>query len=141
MPIGGGRDYPDGDETREQWLRELRQEGGLPLARLQQLFGRYGARAAEFSRYVGCQSDGALANHPGYSRREIEFILREEKVERLDDLLLRRSLIAMLGELTRELLQELAEIAAGTLGWSAERQRQEIERAIEILRRKHRVEL
>ena len=67
--------------------------------------------------------------------------MREEKVERLNDLLLRRSLIAMLGQLTRELLHELAEISAETLGWSDQRKGQEIERAKEMLRVRHRVEL
>ena len=66
---------------------------------------------------------------PRYSRREVEFILREEKVERLDDLLLRRSLIAMRGGSTHELLRELAEISAETLGWSEGRMKRMKSRA------------
>ena len=141
MPIGGGRDYPRGDEAREQWLRELRSETDVPLERLRQLFERYGTRAAPIARYVCCGDDRPLAHHPRYSRRELEYILREEKVERLDDLLLRRTLIGMLGGLTRALLHELAEIAAAALGWSAARQAAEIARAEAILRARHRVEL
>ena len=67
--------------------------------------------------------------------------MREEKVERLDDLLLRRSLIAMLGEATSELLGELADVAAESLGWTDQRKDDEIKRAKEILRVKHRVDL
>jgi len=141
LPIGGGRAYPRGDEAGDKWLRELGSDSELPLERLRQLFERYGTRAEGFARYIGQRADRLLEHHAGYSRREVEFILREEKVERLDDLLLRRSLIAMLGQLTRELLHELAEISAETLGWSDQRKGQEIERAKEILRVKHRVDL
>ena len=141
LPIGGGRDYPRDEAAREQWLGELGRRSEFPLARLSQLFERYGTRAQGIASYLGAGKDCALRHHAGYSRREVEFILREEKVARLDDLLLRRSLIAMLGELTRELLHELAEIAAETLCWSAERKAQEIERAIKILRVRHCVEL
>ncbi|MCY4061989.1 MAG: glycerol-3-phosphate dehydrogenase/oxidase [Chloroflexi bacterium] len=141
LPIGGGRDYPRGDVAREKWLRELESDCGLPLERLRQLFECYGTRAAPVARYIGCGNDRPLAHHPQYSRREVEFILREEKVERLDDLLLRRSLMAMLGSSTRELLRELAEISAATLGWSDARMTREIARAEENLRRRHRVDL
>ena len=141
LPIGGGRDYPRGDEARETWLRELASQRRLPLERLRQLFERYGTRAAAVAKHIGGGADVPLAHHPRYSRRELEFILREEKVERLDDLLLRRSLIAMLGGSTRELLRELGEITAETLAWPRQRKVDEIQRAEAILRRRHRVEL
>ena len=140
-PIGGGRAYPRGEEARQKWLRELGADCELRPERLLRLFERYGTRAAAVAGYIAFGNDRPLAHHPDYSKREIEFILREEKVERLDDLLLRRSLIAMLGRSTRALLRELAEIAAETLGWSDGRMEREIERAEEILRRRHRVEL
>lgn len=140
-PIGGGRAYPRGEAAREQWLRELETDCELPMERLRQLFERYGTRSNAVAGFIGGGNDSPLKHHARYSRREIEFILREEKVERLDDLLLRRSLIAMLGGSTRALLRELAEISAETLGWSDARMKQEIARAEEILRRRHRVEL
>ena len=141
VSIGGGRGYPRSRAAQEIWLRELQSASELPLERLRQLFERYGARAADFADYISRANDGPLTHHPRYSRREIEFILKTEKPARLDDLVLRRSVIAMLGELNRGLLDELAELGAQTLGWDSERQRQEIARAIEILRRRHRVDL
>ncbi|MCY3833521.1 MAG: glycerol-3-phosphate dehydrogenase/oxidase [Chloroflexi bacterium] len=141
LPIGGGRAYPASDAARAHWLHELQTQSQIPLARLSQLIERYGTLAEAFAMRISGDRDGSLAQHPGYSRREIEFILRAEKVERLDDLVLRRTLMAMRGELTLELLRELARICAETLGWSAEREAQEIERAREILRRQHRVTL
>ena len=141
ISIGGGRGYPRNRAAQEIWLRELQNASELPLERLRQLFERYGARAADFADYISRANDPPLTHHPRYSRREIEFILKTEKLGRLDDLVLRRSVIAMLGELNRGLLDELAELGAQTLGWDSERQRQEIARAIEILRRRHRVDL
>ncbi len=141
LPIGGGRAYPSGDAAREKWLGELDSSCELALERLRQLFERYGTRAAAVAGHIGGGDDRPLAHCPNYSKREVEFILRHEKVERLDDMLLRRSLIAMLGGSTRELLNELAAIAAGTLGWSDSRMTAETERAEEILRLRHRVEL
>lgn len=141
ISIGGGRGYPRSQAAQEIWLRDLQKASELPLERLRQLFERYGARAADFADYISRANDEPLTHHPRYSRREIKFILKTEKIGRLDDLILRRSVIAMLGELNRGLLDELAELGAQTLGWDSERQRQEIARAIETLRRKHRLDL
>ena len=140
-PIGGGRGYPPGDEALRQWLRDLGSRCELPTERLRQLFERYGTRAETVVRYIESGDERPLRHHPSVSKREIEFIAREEKVERLDDLLLRRSLIAMLGQLTPALLDELAAITTDALGWPAERQAEEIQRALAILRQRHRVEL
>ena len=41
--------------------------------------------------------DASLQSLPSYSRREIAFLAQCEKVVHLDDLLLRRSMLAMLG--------------------------------------------
>jgi len=41
--------------------------------------------------------DAPLACHAGYSRREIEFLALNERVVHLDDLILRRTLMALLG--------------------------------------------
>ncbi len=141
LPIGGGRSYPRGEQARLNWLRELESRCELPIDRLRDLFERYGTRADESAMFIAAGEDRALANHPGYSRREIEFILRNEKVTRLEDLVLRRTVIAMLGDLTRPLLDELAEICAETLAWSDERKEKEVQRTRELLCSKHQIDL
>ena len=141
VAIGGGRSYPRTVQAREQWLSDLQRRTQLPLDRLGQLFDRYGTRAADFAEYIASADDSALAHYRCYSKREIEFITRAERLVRLDDLVLRRSVIAMRGELTRELLGELAEICADILAWSAERKADELQRTVNLLRDKHRVTL
>lgn len=141
LSIGGGRAYPLDDAARDTWLRELQTRCQLPLERLLALFERYGTRAEEVAMFIAHAPDNPLSALAVYSEREIEFIVSCEKVERLDDLILRRSLMAMLGQVTPALLHELAELCAATLNWSAERKTCEIQRVIELLRVKHRVEL
>ena len=141
ISIGGGRDYPRSAAEQDDWLSELHQRSGLPVPRLRALLERYGTRAGQLAAYIASCDDSALRHHTSYSRREIEFLLKCEKVERLDDLLLRRTLIAMRGDTTMELMQELAYICAAELAWSDERRAAEIQRATNILRRRHRVEL
>lgn len=141
LSIGGGRAYPRDEAARDQWPRDLQARCDLPLERLRQLFERYGTRAEAVAAFIAQAEDKPLNAHPAYSEREIVFILEHEKVARVDDLLLRRTLMAMLGQVTPALLHELAEICAATLNWSAERKAAEIERAVELLRVKHRVEL
>ncbi len=141
MAIGGGRAYPRSAAARERWLRDLRRRSELPLDRLRELFERYGTRADEIALHISAGDDRALANQPGYSRREIAFILRHEKVARLEDLVLRRAPIAMLGDLTRPLLAELADVCAEILGWSEEKKEREVQHTRELLRRKHLVNL
>ena len=141
MAIGGGRAYPRSAAARERWLRGLQQRSELPMDRLRELFERYGTRADEIALHISAGDDRALANQPGYSRREIAFILRHEKVARLEDLVLRRAPIAMLGDLTRPLLAELADVCAEILGWSEGEKEREVQHTRELLRRKHLVNL
>ncbi len=141
MAIGGGRAYPRSAAARERWLRDLQRRSELPLDRLRELFERYGTRADDIALHISAGDDRALANQPGYSRREIAFILRHEKVARLEDLVLRRAAIAMLGDLTRPLLVELADVCAEILGWSEEKKEREVQHTRELLRRKHLVNL
>lgn len=64
-------------------------------------------------------------------------ILRDEAVVHLDDLLLRRTPIALYEGLTDERLTRLARLAAATLGWDAARLTAEEERARHILIFRH----
>lgn len=141
LAIGGGRAYPRSERARDQWLSDLQHQTELPQQRLQQLFERYGTRATDFAEFISAANDSQLVNYPCYSRREIEFIAQVERLMRLDDLVLRRTVIAMRGDLTRELLEELSQICADVLAWTAERQADELQRAIDLLRVKHRVAL
>jgi glycerol-3-phosphate dehydrogenase len=78
---------------------------------------------------------------PSYSRREIIFLVQHEKILHLDDFVLRRSMLGMLGRLTHEMLYELADVFGNALGWQAEEKAAEVARTLSILADRHGVRL
>jgi glycerol-3-phosphate dehydrogenase len=137
LGIGGGRGYPKNQAAQEAWIEQLSQVTNLPSKRVAELFQRYGTRAEQFSAFIAKEPDTPLHFLPGYSRREIEFIAKEEKVVHLDDLLLRRSMIAKLGQLTYANIDELSKIIYVALNWSPDRMDTEVRRVFAILRDQH----
>jgi len=125
LPIGGGRDYAA--------LRNS-SEGRTPL------FERYGSRSLEINAYQTGE-DTPLKNYPEMTHREVAFLTEREKVVHLDDLILRRSLMAYLGHLTRPLVEELAQVLTDILGWDHARKNAEVERTLECLKDRHGVSL
>jgi len=125
LPIGGGRDYASTKDSQECDS---------------QLFARYGSRCREVSAYQA-GDDTPLEHYPEMTRCEVAFLAEKEKVVRLDDLILRRSLMAYLGHLSLPLIDELADILAQPLGWSNAQEKEEIERTLDILQDRHGVTL
>ena len=125
LPIGGGRDYA-----------ALKDSSGCDP----QLFARYGSRCREVSAYQ-TGDDTPLEHYLDMTRREVAFLAEKEKVVHLDDLILRRSLMAYLGHLNRPLLDELADILADVLDWDETQQQAEVERTLLILQDQHGVNL
>jgi glycerol-3-phosphate dehydrogenase len=134
LPIGGGRDFPREPAARAAWIQEVAQESGLPPQRLETLLERYGTRARDLAAFLARTGDDPLAAAPDYSRQEVAHLAQGEAVVHLDDLVLRRTLIGKLGRLTPELARELAAAAGGALGWNAQRQREEAQRALKAVR-------
>lgn len=139
LPIGGGRNYPRTNEDRAKYLNGLTAWTGLSRERLETLFERYGTRTENIADFIKLAADTQLESLPGYSKREIIFIAQHEKVEHLDDLLLRRTMLAMLGKLTRNAVIEIANLLAEIFGWSLERKNAEVERTLRLLADRHRV--
>jgi glycerol-3-phosphate dehydrogenase len=109
----------------------------LPQARLFSLQERYGTGSDRVAAYMQSGPDAPLASLPAYSRREIEFIARNERVLHLDDLILRRTLIGLLGEATRPVIEELAAIVAPILHWPPQTAAAEVVRTIHLLQSLH----
>ena len=120
LAIGGGRGYPSGEEDRQALLLHWAYRFQLPLARVTDLFDRYGTRAQLVMEYLRGGTDRPLASLPDYSEREIDFLIRHEAVETLTDLLLRRTSLAIAGRLSGEVLIELQRRLTHCLGLGAE---------------------
>jgi glycerol-3-phosphate dehydrogenase len=114
---------------------------GLPDQRLTTLVERYGSGADNVAAFLEAGPDAPLSSHSGYSRREIQFMAERERVVHLDDLILRRTLIGILGETSLPLIEELAAIVSPSLQWSRQDAEAEVERTVQLLRRVHGVTL
>ena len=126
LPIGGGKGYP-----------RMPEGTGLPQERLAALLERYGTGADRVAAYLQAGPDAPLACLPAYSRREIAFMALHERVVHLDDLILRRTMMALLGQVNGPLLEELAAIVSPLLGWSPADAAAEVARTIQLLEKVH----
>lgn len=141
LPIGGGRGYPQGEEERRKHIEGLAAWTGLSRDRLEVLFDRYGTRTEAVASFIKRAMDVPLKSLPDYTRREIMFLAQYEKAVHLDDIFLRRTMLAMLGQLTKESVDELADGMGESLGWSREQKNAEVARARRLLADRHGVQL
>jgi glycerol-3-phosphate dehydrogenase len=139
LPIGGGRGYPRNAEEMKRQLDSLSAWTALSKDRLQVLFERYGTRTEAIATFMSGGTDQILRTLPDYSRREIIFLVQHEKVCHLDDFILRRSMLAMLGRLTTDTIHELAGVLSNALGWGDEQMSAEVARTLSILADRHSV--
>jgi glycerol-3-phosphate dehydrogenase len=82
-----------------------------------------------------------LKTTPDFSREDIIEMASQEKIVHLDDLLLRRTLLAYLGQLTTARVETLCEWLGDAMGWNEQQKASELLRAKEILLDKHQVQL
>ena len=76
-----------------------------------------------------------------YSPGEITTLAMREKIVHLDDLLLRRTLLGYLGQLTGPLVERLAADLGNVLGWEQSTRQAEVDRSLKILADRHGIKL
>ncbi|MDV8148339.1 glycerol-3-phosphate dehydrogenase/oxidase [Arthrobacter sp. B10-11] len=140
LAIGGGAGFPDTDAGIQQWIK-AHMSAGRDADRISGLLTRYGTRAEEVLRYLDAGPDRPLHSTRELSVRELEFMARNEQVGHLVDILIRRTSLAFRGLVTGELLNEVADVLAGPLGWDAAAKTAEIHHAQEVLERFHGVQV
>jgi glycerol-3-phosphate dehydrogenase len=106
-------------------------------ARAEALLARYGTRATEIIDYIVEKGDVQLTSSVEYSRTEIEYLVTQESVVHLPDLLLRRTSLAFTGSITAALLEELADVMAQQLNWDAETRDAEVRNTRTMLATAH----
>ncbi|WBU53884.1 glycerol-3-phosphate dehydrogenase/oxidase [Paracoccus sp. SCSIO 75233] len=104
MQIGGGKGYPDAD-ARAGWIADHARRTNLSEARMGELLDRYGTRAALMADALA--GEAPLETLPDYSVEELRWLVENERVGSLDDLLSRRTAIAISGRLTGEVQREI----------------------------------
>ncbi|MCK2036642.1 glycerol-3-phosphate dehydrogenase/oxidase [Microbacterium sp. SSW1-49] len=131
--IGGGRDFPRTEKAKRIWIQEY-----LPGAgdRAEKLLARYGTRAAQVWEYVEEGTDAPLAGGD-LSTRELGWMVNNEMVARLQDVILRRTSIAFTGHADAVVIDEIADALAPLLGWDRARHDAELEQTRELLNERH----
>lgn len=141
VSIGGGKNFPKNETERSNWLDKMQNQTGLSLRELEKLLERYGTEAEAVSSFMVKDNDQPLDFHMDYTIKEILYLIENEYVVHLDDLILRRTTIALKGELTYLLLREIGTIMGKVNNWPNNTLEEEINRTVEILSRKHNLNL
>ena len=131
--IGGGRDFPRTEKAKRIWFEENLAGAG---DRAEKLLARYGTRAADVWAYVSQGEDAPLAGGQ-LSTRELEWMVQNELVARLQDIVLRRTSIAFTGNADAAVLDEIADALAPMLDWDRDRHDAEIEQTRLLLNERH----
>ena len=76
--------------------------------------------------YISKTKETSLKHNPTFSDAEIEYLVKNEAVFRLEDIVNRRTNLAFTGSLSVPLLEELSAIAGKTLGWNSKKQELEV---------------
>lgn len=140
VAIGGAKDWPLDTSQKENRIDVIAQETGLDRDRVRVLSCRYGSDARAFSQAEA--ADGSKFDAlQSYTPPEIARFCEVERVIRLDDVILRRSLIGFEGRATKAVLREVAGVMAEKLGWDSSRLKNELSATEELLRVRHRVPL
>jgi glycerol-3-phosphate dehydrogenase len=126
MSLLGAVDWADARQT----LRQTGAAAGLDRTVLDHLGSAYGAQALDVVALVERQpelGERLIADLP-YIRAEVIYACRDEMAQTLEDVLLRRTHIALEDRVRGAgVAQEVVELMAGELGWSEAVKRQQIE--------------
>ncbi len=115
---------------------------GLNQDSYRSLCQRYGAIPSAMAElFCSKVNPGNEVPATEYLYAELEYLCRHERVVHLDDLLLRRTQLAKLGLLDSRSIQAAAGLAADSLHWSADRKKQELDRCLRLLQKRHGLDL
>ncbi|RWO89122.1 glycerol-3-phosphate dehydrogenase/oxidase [Mesorhizobium sp.] len=131
MPIGGGKGFPTEPAARAAWLADARSASGADERRLDQLLSRYGTKALPIARHQSSgDNEDRLPGASDYGTSEIDYIVRNEFVEHLADIVMRRTTLAIGGSLSMSDLKLIATIAGRVLNWGPQRISEELDAAV-----------
>ena len=139
LAIGGGHDYPVDPASRKCWLDRAVRRTGASRDRAELLLGRYGTAAEALLSHEAAGPVVFIPDTPGYTASEIDWLVRTQHVQRLEDLIVRRTTLAITGSLSRRGLAAMADVVAAGLGWSPQRRDEELAEVVRTLVDEHRL--
>ncbi|WP_304616360.1 glycerol-3-phosphate dehydrogenase/oxidase [Paracoccus sp. (in: a-proteobacteria)] len=136
LPIGGGRDYPADPGA---WSDDAARCSLAAPARARQLLARYGTTAEAI-----LQAEGAapvMLEASDHSEQELDWVIRNEQVGTLADLVMRRTALAVTGRLSARDLSRVADLCAQALGWDDAHRAAELRQTQAMLLTRHRLRM
>jgi glycerol-3-phosphate dehydrogenase len=137
LPIGGGRGFP---VDRDAWTAEAARLTGADPRRAALLLGRYGTTARAILQAEGVMPQ-PLTDVQDYTMLELDWLVRNEQVVHLSDLVMRRTALAITRRLTMAALEQAAEVTAAALGWDEARRMNELAATRTLLETRHHMRL
>ena len=121
--IGGGANFV---QDGQPLIAALSQTYGITDARANHLVDLYGSRACAVLEYCAGQADDRpLLPDCQYTTAEIGFLATQEHVTALSDIVLRRTDIAITGQVSTQLVAQIAAVLAQELHWSGRETQQQ----------------
>lgn len=132
--LSGSTGYPRDPQTRENWMRVHLAD--VAPERRDALFSRYGTRSREVALFIAERDDRVLFGG-ALSTAELRWMLANEHLLHLSDLVLRRTDLAFTGRLDADMLAELAEALGDEAGWDTARRDRELAKCTAALVEEH----
>lgn len=127
LGIGGGREYPAGSH-RDAMIEQLTEEYNLPGDIVSEIFNRYGCNRGLIQSVATGDGSQHLESLNSYRIGEFRYMCEHEMVSHLDDIVYRRSTLALEGRASNAVIREIASIAAPLMGWDEATTQSEISR-------------
>ncbi len=125
MAIGGGAEFA---KEHLNLMADLVQTHGVTKDRATHLLDVYGTRASEVLSFCKTHTDDMpLDSATVITAAEIAFLIRHEFARGLGDLILRRTPLAITGQVSSGIIDRIAAIAADELDWDEARRARETE--------------
>ena len=118
LAIGGGRDFPAETDALK---KQLQTDFDISAERASHVAGIYGSGARSVLEHCrSCAVDRPLVEGTGQTTGELAFLLKNEFVETLSDLVLRRTSLAIDGSLSMDMLDTLVDLFRAETGLSVQ---------------------
>ena len=142
LPVGGGHGLEPGAAALDRLADSLAASNpALSRSQAARLVARYGSQAERILDGRETSALTPLRTAPSYWREEIRYIAARERVTRLEDVVLRRTLLPFEGLARRDVIEEVGEIVGETLSWPRPKIDAEIEACLQCLERRYRVDV
>jgi glycerol-3-phosphate dehydrogenase len=133
LPLRGGKDFPITDDAKKLYIERIAAQYRLSLSYANELLTRYGTYAENIAVFLKEIHGKEMKSIENWNTGELIYIMKNEKPLHLEDIFLRRSSIAWLGNATDAVIDEFADIMANEYNWNDTKKKEEIARVKRIL--------